>query len=235
MTLGNFGALVQKSVPRILAYSSIAQAGYILIGLALAPYSDQALTGSLFYIMNHAVMKSAGFIAAAAVATALASYSLERYRGLGYRMPITAIAFSISLLALAGVPPLNGFWSKLVVFGAAINSGTQVPWGPYLAIAGVLNSALSLAYYAWIIRKMYMEEGPDMTRVKEPRATVAVLIFAVVFMVGFGIWHAPLLEFAAKAVPTFSNTFNIGLSKPSPVITTHGINTNSGQLLIPVH
>ena len=235
MTLGNFGALVQKSVPRILAYSSIAQAGYILIGLAVAPYSDQALTGSLFYIINHAVMKSAGFIAAAAVATALASYSLERYRGLGYRMPITAIAFSISLLALAGVPPLNGFWSKLVVFGAAINSGTQVPWGPYLAIAGVLNSALSLAYYAWIIRKMYMEEGPDMTRVKEPRATVAVLIFAVVFMVGFGIWHAPLLEFAAKAVPTFSNTFNIGLSKPSPVITTHGINTNSSQLLIPVH
>ena len=64
MTLGNLGALVQKSVPRILAYSSIAQAGYILIGLALAPYSDQALTGSLFQIFNHAVMKSAGFIAA---------------------------------------------------------------------------------------------------------------------------------------------------------------------------
>ena len=64
MTLGNLGALVQRSVPRILAYSSIAQAGYIMIGLALAPYSDQALTGSLFHIMNHAVMKSAAFIAA---------------------------------------------------------------------------------------------------------------------------------------------------------------------------
>ena len=88
-------------------------------------------------------------------------------------MPITAIALSISLLALAGVPPLNGFWGKLVIFGAAINTGPQVPWGPYLAIAGVLNSALSLGYYAWIMRKMYMEEGPDMTRVKEPRATAA--------------------------------------------------------------
>src|SRR3989454_3574922 len=88
MTIGNLGALVQKSVPRILAYSSIAQAGYIMIGIALAPYSDQALTGSLFHIINHAVMKSAGFIAAAAVATALASYSLEKYRGLGKRMPI---------------------------------------------------------------------------------------------------------------------------------------------------
>lgn len=203
MTLGNLGALVQKSVPRILAYSSIAQAGYILIGFAIAPYSDQALTGSLFHILNHAVMKSAGFIAAAAVATCLASYSLERYRGLGRRMPITAIALSISLLALAGVPPLNGFWSKLVLFGAAINSGPSVAWGPYLAIAAVLNSALSLGYYAWIIRKMYMEEGPDMSKIKEPRAMVAVLIFAIVFMVGFGIWHAPLLDFASKAVPHF--------------------------------
>lgn len=201
MTLGNLAALVQKSVPRILAYSSIAQAGYIMIGIALAPYSEQALSGSLFHIINHAVMKSAAFIAAAAVATALASYSLERYRGLGRRMPITAIALSISLLALAGVPPLNGFWSKLVLFGAAINSGTVVEWGPYLAIAGVLNSALSLGYYAWIMRKMYMEEGPDMSRVKEPRAIMAVLVFAMVFMVAFGIWHAPLLDFASHAVP----------------------------------
>src|SRR3989441_5223378 len=205
MTLGNLGALIQKSVPRILAYSSIAQAGYIMIGIALAPYSDQALTGSLFHIINHAVMKSAGFIAAAAVATALASYSLEKYRGLGKRMPITAIALSISLLALAGVPPLNGFWSKLVLFSAAINSGPLVEWGPWLAIAGVLNSALSLGYYAWIMRKMYMEEGPDMSKVKEPRAMVAVLVFAMVFMVGFGIWHAPLLDFASRAIPDLSS------------------------------
>jgi F420H2 dehydrogenase subunit N len=206
MTLGNLGALVQKSVPRILAYSSIAQAGYIMIGIALAPYSDQALTGSLFHIINHAVMKSAAFIAAAAVAIALGSYALEKYRGLGRRMPITAIALSISLLALAGVPPLNGFWSKLVLFGAGINSGPLVEWGPWLAIAGVLNSALSLGYYAWIMRKMYMEEGPDMSKIKEPRAIVAVLVFAMVFMVGFGIWHAPLLDFASQAIPDLSST-----------------------------
>jgi NADH-quinone oxidoreductase subunit N len=206
MTLGNLGALMQKSLPRILAYSSIAQAGYIMIGIALAPYSDQALTGSLFHIINHAVMKSAGFIAAAAVAVALGSYALEKYRGLGRRMPITAIALSISLLALAGVPPLNGFWSKLVLFGAGINSGPLVEWGPWLAIAGVLNSALSLGYYAWIMRKMYMEEGPDMSKVKEPRAMVAVLVFAMVFMVGFGIWHAPLLDFASQSIPDLSST-----------------------------
>jgi F420H2 dehydrogenase subunit N len=208
MTLGNFGALIQRSVPRILAYSSIAQAGYILIGMAVAPYSDQALSGSLFHIFNHAIMKSTGFIAAAAVATALASYGLEKYRGLGIRMPITAIALAISLLALAGVPPLNGFWSKLVIFGAAINSSAYVWWGPYLAIAGVLNSALSLGYYAWIIRKMYMENGPDMSKIKEPRAMLAVLVFGLVFMVVFGIWHAPLLEFATNSVPDLTTIVN---------------------------
>ena len=204
MTIGNLGALVQKSVPRILAYSSIAQAGYIMIGLALAPYSDQALGGSLFHILNHAVMKSAAFIAAAAVSITLASYSIEKYRGLAKRMPITAIALSISLLALAGVPPLNGFWSKLVLFNAAIVTGPEIWWGPYLAIAGVLNSALSLGYYAWIMRKMYMEESPDTTRVKEPRVMLAVLIFSMIFMVGFGIWHAPILDFATNSVPNLS-------------------------------
>lgn len=205
MTVGNFGALIQKSVPRILAYSSIAQAGYILMGIALAPYSDQALAGSLFHILNHAVMKSAGFIAAAAVVVGLSSYGLESYKGLGRRMPITAIALTISLLALAGVPPLNGFWSKLVLFSAAIDSGPIVAWGPYLAIAAVLNSALSLGYYAWIIRKMYMEDATDMSKIKEPIAIVAVLIFAIIFMVGFGIWHAPLLDFASQAVPDLTN------------------------------
>jgi proton-translocating NADH-quinone oxidoreductase chain N len=208
MTLGNFAALIQRSLPRILAYSSIAQAGYILIGIAVAPYSDLALSGSLFHIFNHAVMKSTGFIAAAAVATALASYGLERYRGLGIRMPITAVALAISLLALAGVPPLSGFWSKLVIFGAAINSSAYVWWGPYLAIAGVLNSALSLGYYAWIIRKMYMEEDPDMSRLREPKIIAGVLLFGIALMVIFGVWHAPLLEFATNSVPDLSNIVN---------------------------
>ena len=85
----------------------------------------------------------------------------------------------------------------------------MVEWGPYLAIAGVLNSALSLGYYAWIMRKMYMEESPDMSRVKEPRAMVAVLIFGVVFMVGFGIWHAPILEFASEALPNLAETMTL--------------------------
>jgi NADH-quinone oxidoreductase subunit N len=201
MTLGNLGALTQKSIPRILAYSSIAQAGYILIGLAVAPYSDYGLDASLLQIMNHAVMKSAAFIAAASVIITLGAYTLEKYKGLGFRMPITAFVFAISLLALAGVPPLSGFWGKYLIFGAAIDSGQTIWWGPYLAIAGVLNSALSLGYYAWIIRKMYMEEGENKVRQKEPKSIVAVLLFALGFMIIFGIWYGPLLDLASMAVP----------------------------------
>ncbi len=201
MTVGNLGALTQKSVPRMLAYSSLAQAGYILIGLAVAPYSSAGIAASLFHIMNHSVMISAAFIAATAVIVVITGYNIERYKGLAYRMPITALVMTISLLALAGVPPLNGFWSKLLLFGSAIDSGHQVWWGPYLAIAGVLNSALSLGYYAWIIRKMYMEEGENRVRQKEPLSIVAVLIFALGFMVILGVWYGPLLNFATMASP----------------------------------
>jgi NADH-quinone oxidoreductase subunit N len=118
------------------------------------------------------------------------------------------------------------------VFGAAINSGSVVSWGPYLAIAGLLNSALSLAYYVWIIKKMYMEQGPDMSKVNEPRAMSAVLIFAIIFMVGFGVWYSPVLEFASKAVPHFGSigpiistgTSSNHLSKPIPVATSQSNN-----------
>lgn len=201
MTIGNLAALTQKSMTRMLAYSSIAHAGYILIGLSLAPFSTMAMAGSLFHVMNHAVMKSAAFIAVAGVALTLATYSIDGYRGLGKRMPITALVLSISLIALAGIPPLNGFWSKFVLFAAAIDSGPLVGWGPYLAIAGVLTSALSLGYYAWVIRKMYFEEPVKAGRVKEPRIIVAVLIFAMVFMVGFGVYPGPLIDFSTSSVP----------------------------------
>ena len=90
-------------------------------------------------------------------------------------MPITALGLVIALFALAGVPPLSGFWSKLMLFGGALDAGTTLWWAPWLAIAGVLNSALSLAYYGWITRKMYFE-GETQKRVIEPKSIVAVMI-----------------------------------------------------------
>ena len=201
MTIGNLAAIMQKNLTRMLAYSSIGQAGYILIGLSIAPFSQIGIQASLFHILNHAVMKGAAFIAAAGIISTLAVSHLDKIRGLGKRMPITSLGMVVSLLALAGVPPLNGFWSKLMLFGAAIDAGPAVAWGPYLAIAGVLNSALSLAYYGWIIRKMYFEEGESDKRVKEPKSIVAVMIFSIIFMVAIGVYPGPVIEFAHSAVP----------------------------------
>lgn len=203
MTVGNVAAIMQKNLSRMLAYSSIGHAGYILIGLAVAPYSATGLQGSLYHVLNHAVMKGAAFIAISGMVVALAVTHLDKIKGLGRRMPITALGLTISLLALAGVPPLNGFWSKLMLFGAALDSGSAVWWGPWLAIAAVLNSALSLAYYGWIMRKMYFE-GEDAKRVREPKSVIAVMIFSIIFMVGLGVYPDPVIQFVEIATPAFT-------------------------------
>ncbi len=202
MTVGNVAAIMQKNLSRMLAYSSIGHAGYILIGLAVAPYSTMGLQGSLYHVLNHAVMKGAAFIAISGVVVALAVTHLDKIKGLGRRMPVTALGITISLLALAGVPPLNGFWSKLMLFGAALDAGTVVWWGPWLAIAGVLNSALSLAYYGWVLRKMYFE-GETEKRVREPRSVMAVMAFSILFMVGLGVYPDPVISFVEFATPAF--------------------------------
>jgi NADH-quinone oxidoreductase subunit N len=204
MTVGNLAVIKQRNLTRMLAYSSIGQAGYILIGLSVAPISPIGIQASLFHILNHSVMKAAAFIAVAGIVTTLGVTHIEKIKGLGKKMPITALGLTISLLALAGVPPLNGFWSKLMLFGSAIDAGHTMSWAPYLAIAGVLNSALSLAYYGWIIRKMYFEDEGESKRVKEPKSVIAVMIFSIIFIVGIGIYPDPVIEFAKSAVPIMS-------------------------------
>ena len=203
MTIGNVAAIMQKNLARMLAYSSIGHAGYILIGLSIAPFSAIGIQGSLFHILNHAVMKGAAFIAVSGIVTTLAVTNIDKLKGLARKMPITSLGLVISLLALAGVPPLSGFWSKLMLFGAAIDAGPVASWAPWLAIAGVLNSALSLAYYGWIIRKMYFE-GENEKRVKEPKSVIAVMIFSIIFIVGIGVYPEPIIHFTGTAVPSLS-------------------------------
>ncbi|NOS61506.1 MAG: NADH-quinone oxidoreductase subunit N [Nitrosarchaeum sp.] len=203
MTIGNIAAIMQKNLARMLAYSSIAHAGYILIGLAVAPYSSLGLQGSLYQILNHAVMKGAAFIAVAGIVTTLAVTNIDKLKGLGRRMPITSLGLVISLFALAGVPPLAGFWSKIMLFGGALDAGSTIWWAPWLAIAGVLNSALSLAYYGWITRKMYFE-GETEKRISEPKSVITIMIFSIVFLVGFGVYPDPIIKFVEFAAPTLS-------------------------------
>jgi NADH-quinone oxidoreductase subunit N len=203
MTIGNIAAIMQKNLARMLAYSSIAHAGYILIGLAVASHSSLGLQGSLYHILNHAVMKGMAFIAVAGIVTTLAVTNLDKLKGLGRRMPITSLGLVISLLALAGVPPLAGFWSKLMLFGGALDAGSSLWWAPWLAIAGVLNSALSLAYYGWIMRRMYFE-GETEKRVKEPKSIIAVMIVSIIFLVGFGVYPDPIIKLVEFATPVIS-------------------------------
>ncbi len=207
MTVGNIAAIMQKNLARMLAYSSIGHAGYILIGLSIAPFSSLGIQGSLFHILNHAVMKGAAFIAIAGIVTTLGFTHLDKLKGLARKMPITSLGLVVCLLALAGVPPLSGFWSKLLLFGAALDAGTVVSWAPWLAIAGVLTSALSLAYYGWIIRKMYFE-GENEKRVKEPKSVIAVMIFSIILIVGIGVYPEPILQFTESAVPIISTAIS---------------------------
>ena len=203
MTLGNVAALMQKSFTRLLAYSSIAQAGYILIGLAAA--NPVGIAGALFHVLNHGIMKTAAFVAAASVYSRISTTNLDSYSGLGRRMPVTAFTLSISLFALAGVPPLNGFMSKLVLFTGA--AAGQLWW---LALAGVLNSAFSMAYYGWVVKRMYFDDPPVADRLSEPKALVSVLVVCTILIVVLGIYPGPvlnyLLQVAKSMMPGLAQT-----------------------------
>lgn len=200
MTVGNISALTQKSMTRLLAYSSIAQAGYMLIGFVAfsnAPGSAAAsigLTGTIFHVVNHALMKGAAFLAAALVLFQLKRADLGAYNGLGKRMPLTAFTLAVAFLSLAGVPPLSGFWSKLLLFLSVAN-------GPFtwLALAGILNSAFSLGYYAWIIKRMYVDEPENAEKVKEPFWFVLIFAVMVGLIIGVGLFPQQVINFASAA------------------------------------
>lgn len=200
MTVGNISALTQKSMTRLLAYSSIAQAGYILIGFVAfsnAPASAAAslgLTGTIFHVINHAIMKGVAFLAAALVLLQLKRADLGAYGGLGRRMPLTAFTLTVAFLGLAGVPPLSGFWSKLLLFLSVANGAFG-----WLALAGILNSAFSLGYYAWIIKRMYIDEPESTEKVKEPFWFVIVFAIMVGLIIGIGLFPQQVINFASGA------------------------------------
>ena len=108
-------------------------------------------------------------------------------------MPITAFTLSISLFALAGVPPLSGFMSKLVLFTAAADS--QLWW---LVLAGVLNSAFSMAYYGWVVKRMYFDDPPVAERLNEPRLLIGVLIACSILIIVLGVYPGPVLDYLSK-------------------------------------
>ncbi|MFX1577000.1 MAG: NADH-quinone oxidoreductase subunit N [Promethearchaeota archaeon] len=187
MTVGNIAALTQKSFPRMLAYSSIAHAGYMLIGIAF-PNTVYGIPGLLFHILNHAIMTAAAFIAAAGVSIALKKTSVDSYDGLAKIMPKTAFILALTLFALAGIPPFNGFWSKAILFMTTVEADAL-----WLGVVMILNSVFSLGYYSWIIKRMYLDETTISARIAEPRGILIALIIAGALILIIGIYPSPFL------------------------------------------
>jgi len=155
MTVGNVLALLQREMKRMLAYSSISQAGYILIGITVG--TAPAIAGATLQVLAHVLMKSGAFLVVAAVAGIGVGPLIDDWRGLGTRRPAVSVAFALMLLSLAGVPLTIGFVSKFVLFSSAVQAEG---WFVWLAIAGLLNSALSVFYYGRVLKSVFFEPAP---------------------------------------------------------------------------
>lgn len=196
MTVGNLLAITQSSVKRMLAYSSVAHAGYLLIAFAVG--AEWGSVPLLFYVVTYAVMTVGAF----AVVTALTEDTTPResyaeFAGLGFKRPFLAMAMCVFMLSLAGFPPLAGFAGKFYLFRAAVLAG-HTP----LAVIGVLNSLLSVAYYLRVIVAMYMEEGgvKGKSFADAPYLYIAVGLAALGTLY-LGVMPAPALEWSRVAFP----------------------------------
>src|SRR5215472_16123422 len=202
MTLGNFAALNQTNLKRMLAYSSIAHAGYLLMGLAAA-----SATGSesiAIYLMVYLFMNLGAFLVVGAVARLSGSESIFEYRGLSSRALFAAVAFAIFLFSLTGLPPLAGFVGKFHLFKSLIDRGGA--WQTALAIIGVLNSAVSLYYYARIVRTMFLDQPLTATPIPVPRSYNLLLGLLVIGVIIFGVYFDGLRRIADASLPMFGHS-----------------------------
>ncbi len=194
MVVGNVMPLLQGDVKRLLAYSSIGHMGYILAGLSIG--TQLALTGTFLHIFNHALMKGAAFLCVGAIIYRIGSRQIGDMSGIARRMPITATALAISLFALIGMPPLNGFISELTIVTAAFQS--DLVW---LGIAVILNSVLSASYYLRVIRVMLQPTASEAVQgAKEAPWLMLLPICALVGMIViFGLWPDPVMDLMQRS------------------------------------
>ncbi len=201
MTLGNLAALGQRNLKRLLAYSSIAHAGYLFLGVAVgAPAGHQAI---LFYLGVYLFVNLAAFAVVVVVARSPADEEIERWAGLGRRQPLAAFTMTIALVALAGLPPTGGFIGKYYLFAAVIAHGRDSGQGMFhaAALVAVLNSVVSLYYYARVVRAMYIEPaGPELPLLRLPAPLGLVLLALLVPSVALGLYWAPLDDLTRQAL-----------------------------------
>jgi NADH-quinone oxidoreductase subunit N len=194
MTLGNVGALVQQNVKRLLAYSSIAHAGYVLVAFAALP--NNGVPAAMFYTVSYAAMNVGAFAVVGHLAGAGERYvSLDDYAGLGRRSPVLAASLTIFLLSLIGIPMTGGFFAKFYVFSAALQANLVG-----LTIIGVLNSAVGAYYYLRIIVVMYMREArEELPETPVSPALGAALAISVAATLYLGLLPGKVLEYASRS------------------------------------
>ena len=184
MIAGALLALGQNNIRRMLGYSSISQMGYIMLGFATG--TPIGILGGLFHLINHGIFKSLLFLNAGTIESVTGTKQLDKMQGIGNRMPITAITSTIGALSTAGIPPLNGFWSKLFIIIALVQSGWKIT-----AVLAVLASILTLWYFLILQRKTFFCSGSDVwNNVKEPSfwMSFSVIILALLCIIS-GIFY----------------------------------------------
>ncbi len=198
MTVGNIVAIAQTNIKRMLAYSSVAQAGYILIIMAVA--SEYAVSAGLFHMFTHVFMKGGAFLVVGALICAGIGEKISDYRGLAKRSPFMAAAMMLFLFSLAGIPPLAGFTSKFFLFSSAIGGvdGVTSQW-VWLAFIAILNSAISLYYYARVVKAMYVEKGSSDEKIVVPKAFTVAIAICVLFVIVLGVYPQLIFDYCELA------------------------------------
>jgi len=194
MTAGNLFALRQTSAKRLLAYSSIAQAGYLLVGVATSPSSALAIPGLLVYLAVYLFMNLGAFLAVDAIERRLGTDDLDHFAGLGRTLPLPALTLALCLLSLAGMPPLGGFVAKVLLFGAALGAG----W-VWLAVLFAANTALSLYYYVRLLAPLYLHGGDAKALAAEPAALRLALVVLALGTLASGVLPQPWVALAQQA------------------------------------
>ncbi len=195
MIWGNLAALTQNNVKRMLAYSSIAHAGYILMGVLVM--TEDGLWAVLFYVLAYSLITLGVFGTVILLERKeYAGETYEDYAGLARRAPFLAAMMLLFMLALTGIPPTGGFFGKVYLFAAAIEAG----W-TWVAVVGVLTSAVSLYYYMGIVVQMYLKDSDDTTpRALQAPSLVAAIGFCALVTVLLGLWPGPLVELAKASM-----------------------------------
>lgn len=194
MTLGNFSALWQDNLKRMLAYSSIAHAGYILLGLVVL--SNQGLMAILIYFVFYLIMNLGAFFVVMLIANKTGSEEIDDYNGLGYTSPLLSITLAIFLISLTGIPPTAGFIGKLYLFIALVDAKMIA-----IAVIALLNTVVSLYYYVRVLRHMYLIKATDKTPVVAPslgnKILVSILAFTIIL---FGVYFTPVVNLAKNCL-----------------------------------